>query len=82
MTSNSGGATVSILVNDGNGVFADVPPIAVGDQPRSVEAADFDGDGDRDLAVVAKDPGIGPSVRYLENLGTQGDPSFGPPISR
>ena len=44
--------TVSVLLNQGNGTFAARVDYAVGTTPDSVAAADLDGDGKLDLAVV------------------------------
>ena len=46
------GTTVSILRNNGAGVFAAPVPLAVGESPTSVHMADLDGDDDLDLAVT------------------------------
>ncbi len=43
--------SVRILTNDGLGVFSLGPAVDVGDQPTAIVAADFDRDGDLDLAV-------------------------------
>lgn len=43
--------TVSILLNDGAGVFTSAGSHAVGSAPSSIATADFNGDGVRDLAV-------------------------------
>jgi parallel beta-helix repeat protein len=58
---------VSILFNDGYGIFSQPVNYGIGGYPRSVFAADFDGDGDKDL-VVANDvsPGF---VSILINNG-------------
>ena len=68
-TANNGSDSVSLLVNDGNGAFTAVPALAVGAAPTSVDAVDLNGDLALDLAVVADDPVIGPSVQVLTNLG-------------
>jgi hypothetical protein len=43
---------VSILLGGGDGTFGAAANYAAGDYPCSVTAADFDGDGDLDLAVA------------------------------
>lgn len=57
ITTNSGfycfqGSTVSVFKNYGNGTFAAKVDYAPQQDPSSVFAADFDGDGDVDLAVA------------------------------
>ena len=51
---NSGDNTVSILLGNGDGTFtqASNSPVSVGTDPVSIAAADFNGDGIFDLAVV------------------------------
>jgi MBG domain (YGX type)/Bacterial Ig-like domain (group 3)/FG-GAP-like repeat len=50
---NSGDATVSILLGDGSGGFTEVlPRVAVGSLPRGVAVGDFNGDGIADLEVA------------------------------
>ena len=44
--------SVRILGNNGLGVFSAVGGVSVGDKPTSIVAADFDRDGDLDLAVA------------------------------
>ena len=51
---------------------------AVGSQPRSVVAADLDGDGDRDLAVANYDPYGSGSISVLKN---NGDGTFASAVS-
>jgi type II secretory pathway component GspD/PulD (secretin) len=51
---NSGSDNVTILLGKGDGTFTEAPgsPIAVGKNPSSIVAADFDGDGVLDFAVA------------------------------
>ena len=44
--------TVSILLNNGSGVFTQSSTPGVGSNPYSVTAGDFNGDGYLDLAVA------------------------------
>jgi FG-GAP-like repeat len=57
---------VRALLNDGAGHFRLAPgsPLKAGDEPRSVVATDFDGDGKLDLAVASQ------KVRILLGAGT------------
>ena len=59
---------VTILNNDGTADFAEPAssPELVGDAPESVAAADFDGDGDQDVAVAN---GLSSAVTILRNDG-------------
>jgi hypothetical protein len=43
---------VSVLLNNGDGIFAPHSVYPVGDDPSSVFSADLDGDGDLDLATA------------------------------
>jgi hypothetical protein len=43
---------VSVLLNNGNGAFGPETVYPIGSRPHGITAADLDGDGDRDLAVV------------------------------
>ncbi len=46
------GGNVEVLLNDGSGVFTSAGDFAAGVLAQDVEAGDFDGDGNQDLAVV------------------------------
>lgn len=48
-TANSLSNDVSLLIGNGNGTFAAIPPMAVGTGPRSVASADINVDGSPDL---------------------------------
>ncbi len=54
-TSNANGDSVTVLLGDGNGDFTQAPtsPETVLHIPNSITSADFDKDGNPDLAVVA-----------------------------
>jgi 6-phosphogluconolactonase (cycloisomerase 2 family) len=47
-----GGSTVSILLGNGDGTFSSGSDVPVGMDPESVITADFNGDGNLDLAVT------------------------------
>ncbi|MEJ7727714.1 MAG: VCBS repeat-containing protein [Polyangiaceae bacterium] len=99
ITANEADGTVSILVNNGDEGFdkpdADLD-ITGGDpalgSPRDLVLADFDGDGDRDLAVVSSFDGMGKSfVTLFLNAGggafspattTQGGVTFPAEVGR
>ncbi len=67
VAANSGDGTISIVLNLGSGMFDKPITVPVGSMPRAVDAIDLDGDNDPDIAVVAEDPEIGPSVQILVN---------------
>jgi len=59
--------TVTVLKNNGNGTFAAGVFYGVGANPSSIQLADTDGDGDRDIAVT----NLGSSsISILKNNGT------------
>jgi hypothetical protein len=60
------GSSVSLLRNLGAGDFAQPVVHAVGTDPLSVVIDDFDGDGDRDVAVVTLN---GDTIDILRNIG-------------
>jgi Ca2+-binding RTX toxin-like protein len=73
------GGSVSVYLNNGGGTFAEAPgsPVTFPNQePLGLGAADFDQDGNTDLAVGAlngTDPGV-----FLKGAGTGG---FNPPVA-
>ena len=66
---NSGSGDVTIHLNNGSGNFTEraSSPEAAGDNPNSVVAADFEDDGDQDLAVANGGSG---DLTVLENNGS------------
>lgn len=60
------GNQVFVLRNDGSGGFPSTTTIAVGSQPRDIEAADLDLDGDVDLVTINQSD----SVTILRNGGS------------
>src|SRR5690606_38127168 len=66
--------TISLLRSGGNGGFAEPLTLETGNRPSGVAAADFDGDGDIDIAVTHSRDG---NVGLYRN---QGAPNFLPPI--
>jgi hypothetical protein len=52
---NSYSLNVSVLLNNGDGTFQQAVNYGAGGGPRSVFAADLDGDGDNDLAMANYD---------------------------
>ncbi len=67
---NWGSANVSVLLNNGDGMFQQAVNYGAGNRPWSVFAADLDGDGDNDLAVANEGSD---NVSILINLTTQTD---------
>ena len=59
---------LSVLLNNGDGTFADKVDYVVGDYPHSVFAEDLDGDGDNDLTVTNA-YSFPPTVSVLMNNG-------------
>ncbi len=66
---------VSVLMNTGGGGFAGQVTYDVGYDARGIVAEDFDGDGDRDVAVVVR-----PQSRVFV-LANDGDGNFAPPVT-
>ena len=67
VTANRGMGTVSVILNDGGGVFRAAVGLPVGDQPRSITSIDLGGDGDFDIAVVVTNELGDPIVQVLRN---------------
>jgi hypothetical protein len=55
-TANQDSANVTIMTNNGAGVFASGALLAAGADPDGLSAADFNGDGQLDLAVANRTP--------------------------
>jgi hypothetical protein len=55
ITVNNGGSSISILTGNGNTLDSPSTISAIGDQPLSLAATDFDNDGDQDLVVSELD---------------------------
>ncbi len=72
--------TLSVLLNQGNGTFGAPVAYKAGDAPYSIAAADLDGDGKLDLAVVSRGSAsiINANVSVLRN---QGNGTFAPPAN-
>ena len=49
---------VSVLLNDGEAVFAAATNYAAGQSPTAIATGDLDGDGDLDLALANRNGGI------------------------
>jgi hypothetical protein len=67
VTANWASNNISVLRNNGTGVFQTAVPYAAGTVPLTVFAADLDGDGDKDLAVANQNSN---NVSILLNDGT------------
>ena len=68
MSANYLSNTVSVMLNNGSGGFAQAAgsPVAAGTRPVAVALADFDGDGDLDIAVTSNNTN---TVSILLNNG-------------
>ncbi len=66
-------ASLSVLLNDGSGVFAPAVQHGAGPQPASIQLADLDGDGDLDAGFSRRE-GFG----FVDTVTNNGDGTFGP----
>ena len=63
---NNGSSNVSILLNNGNGIFLPAVNYATGSNPNSIFSADYDGDNDNDIATAN---GGSNDISILKNNG-------------
>jgi len=84
VVANQYGGSISILKNYGNGAFAPRNDYAAGPNisywPISVTAADFDGDGDKDLAITLFFEDIITPTHRISILKNNGDGTFASPL--
>lgn len=73
VAASSGGNSIHIMVNKGDGAFASPIVIAVGSSPSAVVAADLTGDGILDIAVANN---AGKSITLLKGATTAGNVSY------
>ncbi len=83
VVSNSGqnyqGSSISVYLNQGNGTFGGPATYAVGTGPAGIAAADYNGDGNIDLAVANYGTfGSQNTIKVLLNLGSG---TFAPAVS-
>ena len=72
-TANTGDATVSVLLGDGQGGFSAARNFATGANPWYLAVGDFDGDGEFDLVTADR--------RYVSVLWGNGDGTLLPPVT-
>jgi hypothetical protein len=77
VTANNVDGTVSVLLNQPNGIFAPQTAIAAGPDPLTVVVGDFNMDGYDDIAVT-NGTGLTPTVTVLLNKGNCTYPSVTP----
>lgn len=77
---DTGSAGVAILLGNGDGTFGAANTFAAGTHPQAVIAADFDGDGNADLAVTVAPNGM-PTTNNVNILAGNGMGGFSAPIS-
>ncbi|RTQ53384.1 T9SS type A sorting domain-containing protein [Hymenobacter gummosus] len=73
-TANAGGASSTIRLNNGSGLFTTLLTVSMGPSPTAVALADIDNDGDLDLLTSNAGSGSNPSgsVSVSRNNGTGG----------
>jgi YVTN family beta-propeller protein len=78
---NSEDSNVSILLNDGTGIFGAPTNYSVGIFPESLVTADLDGDGDMDLAAAAFGDGSTANPGEVSVLLNNGNGTFAASVS-
>jgi gliding motility-associated-like protein len=69
LSSNEGGANISVRLNNGNATFSSLADVPVTSFPFAITAGDVDGDGDSDL-VAGNYTGSTVSIRFNNGGGT------------
>jgi plastocyanin len=77
---SSGNLSVAILLGNGDGTFGAASTLPVGMHPQAVIAADFNGDGNADLAVTVA-PNVTPLTANVKVLRGNGSGGFAGPLS-
>ncbi|HEV2806372.1 MAG TPA: VCBS repeat-containing protein [Chthoniobacterales bacterium] len=72
----AGGTAVSIMMNNGNGTFAQKVDLPISTWTQDVTTGDFNGDGKIDLAVSLQDSQLGLAVLLGSGAGTFGAPTY------
>lgn len=80
VVTNTGGDSLSFFIGTGTGQFAPGVHLPVGLSPSSITSADFDADGDPDLAVVTSGAGNQRVIRVFRNDRTATQLAFTPVI--
>ncbi|MCC2545562.1 FG-GAP-like repeat-containing protein [Hymenobacter sp. BT175] len=70
LVANNNDNTVSIRLNDGNGVFSGGSNVSIGNFPLGMTIGDADNDGDLDLFTASYGSGAGTSVSLRINNGS------------
>jgi len=79
-SSYGGGNTASIFKNNGNGTFAPKVDYSTGFNPNSMYIADFDMDGDQDIATANAGQIYSPDTSSVSILKNNGDGTFAPKV--
>jgi hypothetical protein len=80
---NTGGAngSISVLFGQGDGTFAAAVTYGVGLVPTAIAMADFDGDGNQDLAVVVGNPNFLFNPGYVTVMLGSANGTFGTQVN-